>query len=341
MRRVTTLVLLSLLVLSVQAVWANGEGEATEQSPAEFYEGKTITIIEGFGAGSDFDMQARMIAPFLKELTGARIINVDNRGGAAGLIARNYLYQQVKNDGLTIMLDHGPRLVQNGLFETEGVNYQWKEFVWIGKLLEENILAVADKNLSWDNPKDPAEADSFIIGVSRPFYESLIVESLGWNGAKLVPGYQNPNERTIAIARGEIQAAVGNTFSFTTSWDIVKPLVITFAHDDYEGVPTVREVASPDKEKWVNYLEDFQKIQYSFIAPPGTPDDRVAFLEDCLRKIYNDPDFQKKLDVMGMDKPSSFIGAEELRASTMRLADLSPEEIEELRFVLQEKYVVK
>ena len=61
------------------------------QSAAEFYRGKTIVLVEGFGAGSDFDVQARTIAPFLKKVTGANVIAVDNKPGAAGTIARNYL----------------------------------------------------------------------------------------------------------------------------------------------------------------------------------------------------------------------------------------------------------
>ena len=75
-----------------------------------------------------FDRQARLIAPFLQEATGAKAINVENKPGAAGLIARNYFYKE-KNDGLTIMLDHGPRLIQNQIFGTEGVEYNWKDFV--------------------------------------------------------------------------------------------------------------------------------------------------------------------------------------------------------------------
>jgi tripartite-type tricarboxylate transporter receptor subunit TctC len=75
------------------------------QAAADFYKGKTITLVEGFGAGSDFDVQARTIAPFLRKVTGANVIAVDNKAGAAGTIARNFLFT-AKPDGLTIMLDH-------------------------------------------------------------------------------------------------------------------------------------------------------------------------------------------------------------------------------------------
>ena len=336
MKRISCLLSLALLCAFTAAICGT---EVMAQPAAEFYKGKTITIVEGFGAGSDFDMEARTIAPFLQKVTGAHAIAVDNKAGAAGTIARNYLFT-AKNDGLTIMLDHGPRLVSNGLFNSPGVKYEWKKFVWIGKLLQEDVLVAVDKKLPWTKPQDLV-GKAYIMGVSRPFYEPLFAEALGWGGTKLVPGYQSPSERAIAIARGEVQASIGNTSSFVSLWDTVKPIVITFKHSDYPKVPTVRESATPGKEKWVSVLEDFQKIQYSFIAPPGTPNDRVKFIEDCLRKIYGDPEFRKKIDSMGWDVPATFMGSTELMEATTRLSKMSPEEIKELSQVIEQKYMVK
>jgi tripartite-type tricarboxylate transporter receptor subunit TctC len=336
MKRISCLLSLALLFAFAAAIC---ESEAMAQPAAEFYKGKTITIIEGFGAGSDFDMEARMIAPFLQKATGTHAIAVENKAGAAGTIARNYLFT-AKNDGLTIMLDHGPRLVSGGLFNSPGVKYEWKKFVWIGKLLQEDVLVAVDKKLPWTKPQDLV-GKTYIMGVSRPFYESLLAEALGWGGTKLVPGYQSPSERAIAIARGEIQASIGNSSSFISLWDTVKPIVITFKHNDYPNIPTVRESAAPGREKWVSVLEDFQKIQYSFIAPPGTPGDRVKFIEDCLHKIYDDTEFRKKVDSLGWDLPATFLGSKELNEATTRLSNMSPEEIKELSEVIEKKYIAR
>lgn len=336
MRRISCLLSMALGCVFAAAIYGS---EAQAESAAEFYKGKTITIVEGFGAGSDFDMEARMIAPFLQKAMGAHAVAVDNKAGAAGTIARNYFFT-AKNDGLTIMLDHGPRLVTGGLFNSPGVKYEWKKFIWIGKLLQEDILVAVDKKLPWAKPQDLV-GKTYVMGVSRPFYEPLVAEALGWGGTRLVPGYQSPSERAIAIARGEIQASVGNSSSFVSLWDTVKPIVITFKHNDYPKVPTVRESAAPGKEKWVSVLEDFQKIQYSFIAPPGTPDDRVKFIEDCLSKVFNDPEFRKKVDTLGWDLPATFLGSKELKEATTRLAGMSPEEIKDLSHVIEQKYIGK
>jgi tripartite-type tricarboxylate transporter receptor subunit TctC len=331
---------ISIVVLFVWSLLATLPAPvALAQSPADFYRGKTLTLIEGFGAGSDFDAQARMISPFLRKVTGASAIAVENKPGAAGTIARNFLFT-AKTDGLTIMLDHGPRLVFNGLLSAAGVKYEWTKFVWIGKILQEDALIVIDKKLPWEKPQDLV-GKSFIMGVSRPFYESLFAEALGWDGVKMVPGFQNPSERSVAIARGEIQASLGNTASFVSLWDTVKPIVITTKHKNYSKVPTVRETAPRDREKWVTMLEDFQKIQYSFLAPPGTPEDRVRFLEECLRKVHGDPEFHGKAEGLSLDVNPDFLGSKELKEITARLSKMTPDEIKNLKYVIEDKYLAK
>jgi tripartite-type tricarboxylate transporter receptor subunit TctC len=312
---------------------------AMAQSAADFYKGKTITLVEGFGAGSDFDAQARTVSPFLKKMTGAGVIAVENKPGAAGTIARNYLFT-AKPDGLTIMLDHGPRLVFNGLLNSPGVKYEWNKFIWIGKVLQENPLIVIDKKLPWEKPQDLV-GKSFIIGVSRPFNEALFSEALGWETVKMVPGFQNPSERAIAIARGEIQASLGSTASFVSLWDTVKPIVMTAKHKNYPKVPTLRESASRDREKWVTLSEDFSKIQYSFIAPPGTPDDRVRFLEESLRKMHADPEFRAKVESLSLDVNPEFVASKELSMITARISKMNPDEVKHLKFVVEEKYIAK
>ena len=325
---------LSCFLLSTGAVPA-----AVAQSAAEFYKGKTITLVEGFGAGSDFDVQARTIAPFLRKVTGANVIAVENKAGAAGTIARNFIFT-AKPDGLTIMLDHGPRLVFNGLLKSAGVNYEWNKFIWIGKILQENDVIVIDKKLPWEKPQDLV-GKTFIIGVSRPFYEPLFAEALGWETAKMVPGFQSPSERAVAIARGEIQASLGNSASFVSLWDTVKPIVITTKHKNYAKVPTIRDSAPKDREKWVTFKEDFSKIQFSFLAPPGVPEDRVSFLEECLRKVHGDPEYRTKVESLSLDVNPEFVGSKDLRDIATRMSKLNPDDIKNLKHVIEEKYLAR
>ena len=158
---------------------------AQAQTPAEFFKGKNVTIVVGFDPGSDFDVEARMVVPYLTKVMGVRSIAVEDRPGASQITATNQLFT-TKPDGLTIMLSHGPRIVFNAAFGTQGVAYDWKKFVWLGKLLEENMVIFVDKKLPWKKPQDLV-GQKFIMGVSRPFYEPLFAEALGWNERNWFP----------------------------------------------------------------------------------------------------------------------------------------------------------
>ena len=314
---------------------------AQAQTPAEFFKGKNVTIVVGFDPGSDFDVEARMVVPYLTKVMGVRAIAVEDRPGASQITATNHLFT-TKPDGLTIMLSHGPRIVFNAAFGTQGVAYDWKKFVWLGKLLEENMVIFMDKKLPWKKPQDLV-GQKFIMGVSRPFYEPLFAEALGWDGAQLVPGFNSVAERIAAMNRGELQAAAANA-SFFGDTSTVSPIVISLKHKRYENVPTVRSVAAKDKMKWVSALESFQKLQYSFIAPPELPNDRTKFWEDSLEKVYNDPEFRQKVASLQLDMSPEFIGSKELKDLAFKLVEDSlknADDVQSFRDVVERKYVKK
>ena len=320
---------------------AGAVSNALAQSAAEFFKGKNVTIVVGFDPGSDFDVQARMMVPYLTNVMGLRAIAVEDKPGASQITATNALFT-TKPDGLTVMLSHGPRVVFNAAFGMQGVAYDWKRFVWLGKLLLEDMVIFVDKKARWEKPQDLV-GQKFIVGVSRPFYEPLFAEALGWEGMQAVPGFMSVAERLTAITRGELQATAANA-SFPGDLSGVKPIVIALKHKRYPNVPTVRQTAPRDREKWVTALENFQQLQYGFVAPPGLPDDRTKFWEDSLRKVYNDADFRKKVESLELDMAQEFIGSKELKDLAFKLADesfKSPEDIKNFQNVIERKYVKK
>src|SRR6266498_500307 len=76
---------------------------STGHAQAPYYQGKTVTIIVGTGAGDLYDLYARAIALFMgKYLPGNPGIIVQNMPGAGHMIAANYIYTVAKPDGLTL-----------------------------------------------------------------------------------------------------------------------------------------------------------------------------------------------------------------------------------------------
>src|SRR5579862_9803564 len=76
---------------------------ASGQSVADFYRGKTITIIVGYAPGGGYDTTARVLAKYFgSHLPGNPTVEVQNMDGAGSLIAANHLYNVDKPDGLTM-----------------------------------------------------------------------------------------------------------------------------------------------------------------------------------------------------------------------------------------------
>src|SRR5438309_1905081 len=90
-------------VLFGLAVIALSAPLALAQSVADFYKGKTITLILTSGAGGGYDALARTLAPYLtSHIPGNPMVIVKNMPGAGGLTAANYLYNVAVKDGTVV-----------------------------------------------------------------------------------------------------------------------------------------------------------------------------------------------------------------------------------------------
>src|SRR6266508_3083275 len=83
---------------------AGGKPAAPADDIADFYKGKTVTMVVGTPAGGGYDIYARLLARHLgKYIPGNPSIVVQNRPGAGGIIATNYVYDVAPQDGSVIL----------------------------------------------------------------------------------------------------------------------------------------------------------------------------------------------------------------------------------------------
>src|SRR5947209_8973162 len=71
---------------------------------AQFYKGKTLTLMVNYGVGGNIDTEARILARHLpKHIPGSPTVIIQNTPGAGGLLAMNLLGLNIKSraDGLT------------------------------------------------------------------------------------------------------------------------------------------------------------------------------------------------------------------------------------------------
>ena len=101
-------------------------------SQAQFFQGKTITIVQGRDPGGTGDMRVRAMMPFLqKHIPGNPTIVNEYMPGGGSRKAANHVYKSVRPDGLTIG-NVGLGVVSSAVLGEPGVTYDLdKFFFWV------------------------------------------------------------------------------------------------------------------------------------------------------------------------------------------------------------------
>src|SRR5438105_4163082 len=99
---------------------------------ADFYQGKTLTVIVGYAPGGGVDATARAITRHLgRFIPGTPNIVVQNMEGAAGLVATNYLNQRVAADGLTLAIPGRSWYIES-IIKRPGITFDATRLTYIG-----------------------------------------------------------------------------------------------------------------------------------------------------------------------------------------------------------------
>ena len=87
-------------VALVGSSWTAAGSAAAQDPIAEFYKGKTLRIVIGYGPGGGYDIYGRVFAEhFGRYLPGNPTIVAQNMAGAGSFIAAKYIYSVAPQDG--------------------------------------------------------------------------------------------------------------------------------------------------------------------------------------------------------------------------------------------------
>ncbi len=119
-------------------------GSACADNVADFYRGKHITLVIGYGPGGGYDLYARMLGRFIGgHIPGNPLIVPQNMPGAGSRSAANWLYKVAPQDGSVIVCLSQATPPDQALSEP-GVQFDARKFNWIGNLnVVNNILYVS------------------------------------------------------------------------------------------------------------------------------------------------------------------------------------------------------
>jgi tripartite-type tricarboxylate transporter receptor subunit TctC len=312
---------------------------------ANFYEAKTITMIQSSEPGGTADMRIRSMMAFLpKYIPGNPIILTEYMPGAGGRKAANHIYRS-RPDGLTI-LSSTSGLIPSAILGETGVLYDIDKLSYLGTPYSEfHAVFFTRKALGLDTIDKLRAASGLRIGaqsVGHATYREGRVFGylLGLTRPSFVVGFSGP-EIDLALERGEVDARSSATESvLQRKPDRLEKGSVHFhsifeaprgnKHPRFGHLPEIETFAKSDKErKLMALLRNLKSAGAPLVLPPGTPEDRVQIIRQAFRRMFKDPAFHEDYKKRVAEEPSP-LTAETLE-NMIRETPRNPEAIELLK----------
>jgi tripartite-type tricarboxylate transporter receptor subunit TctC len=333
-------------VAAILAAAALATSHAQADSVADFYKGKQINLVVGYGPGGGNDVYARLLARHLpRHIPGNPTIVVQNMPGAGSLRAANYLYNVAPKDGTVFGTFARALPLLAAVGGNPNVQFDPKKFTWLGSSSsytnDAYILFVrADAPVkSIDDARRPDGPPLVLSGTAEGDTSAdvpvVLRDALGLK-IKLVTGYPDSNAMFFAVENKEVDGRVADLSSVASSrphW--LKPdgmrKLLQFArdtrHPDFPDVPTARELARSDADRTlIETMELPYALTRPYAAPPGIPADRAKALQAAFMAVHKDPQYLEeaaklKLDISPIDSEEILKVVERIGAAPPAVLD--------------------
>jgi tripartite-type tricarboxylate transporter receptor subunit TctC len=304
---------------------------------AEFYAGKTLTVIAGLPPGGGVDGEMRVLAQhFAKYIPGHPAIIARNMPGAGGIVLANYLNSSAAADGLTLGMPGRSGFLLSNVVPQKGIGYDLTKFSYVGGAGSAVNALWLHRRLGITSIAElKARKVDIMIGALTARSENAIAPRVlamyeGWP-LKVVTGYAGFQEVLIAIERGEVdglfthEGSIANTRPDMIAADTLKPLV-----QSYESVPDVPiltdVVVNADARALLALVTAPSRIGLPLIGPPGIPAERLDILRQSYAQLMEDADYRAEAERHGLPVGRA-VGGAELQGLVARSLAAVPEPV--------------
>jgi tripartite-type tricarboxylate transporter receptor subunit TctC len=284
---------------------------------ADFYKGKTVTIVVGSSTGGTYDLYARTIARHLgRYIPGSPRVLVQNMPGAASRRAATNVFAVAPQDG-TVMASIGaalpyqplvdPRLPNSPQFDTARVN-------WLPSPSTFGVLTVVRSDTPVRSVDDlrrhvtamgtiaPGQLPALLAGAAN--------EALGTK-IKMINGHPDLNSAILAMERGEIDGYAAIPFNSVKrnypnrvadgQWRALLQYGAAPSPDFPTAVYAVEAAGNPSDRMLLDLAQAPLKIGYVYMLGPQVPQERVAALRAAMLATFKDNAFQAEAAKQTLD----------------------------------------
>jgi len=276
---------------------------AAADAVADFYKGRTLTILLGHPPGGSYDLYAQLAAQYIgKYIPGNPNVIVEHRPGGGGGLAAAYLFSKAPTDGSMIAL-LPENLAGVQLLDPKRGRWDMNKVHYIGSFSDSNSAYGVRK----DAPATTFEAMKTTpvnVGctgrTSASAQTPVVAKNLGGMKFNMICGYRGSAAYMLALARGEVDMIVMNWATWNAKlMDQLKSgeykLVAQTGLErnaDLPDVPLIQELIGDAKvDAVLRFLAGGDPIGRALFGAPGVPDDRIAALRSAFDQMVKDQAF--------------------------------------------------
>ncbi len=276
-----------------------------------YYQGKTLTMVQGRTPGGTGDIRARVVINYLqKHLEGNVTIVSRYMPGGGGTLAANFMAKKAKRDGFTIG-NIGSSMFPNAILKSRGVRYKLDDFIFLGSPSPGNpytLVITPRLNLKTVEAVKAYKGLRFgqrSVGHAMYILDRVIAYVLDLKDPIWVLGYSS-SELPLAVEKGEVDAqsqSIPGLMRGTPHWlkeNFAFPVTIKNAAGQGaeavpafpQGLPTLDQFADTElKRKLLQFNNTIRPASAPYFVPKGIPEPALKALKEAFSKIWNDPQF--------------------------------------------------
>jgi tripartite-type tricarboxylate transporter receptor subunit TctC len=270
---------------------------------ADFYRGKTLRMLVGYGPGGGYDLYARLVAEFLpRHIPGNPIIVPQNMPGGGSFVAAKYMAEAAPKDG-TVFGSLAQTLALDSMTNTS-TRIDVTRFNYLGRVVT-NIDTGVTLPKSGIKSFEDARAKQFVVGTSGGGSTTVLFPSAlnAYAGAKfkLVRGYSGTIDIVLAMERGEVDIVgaygLAGIMVSQPGWVARGEAIFLYQaalkrHQLIPNVPTLPELATSEEGRVIlRAAASTGEFGRSILTTPGVPPERLAALRMAFAAMLKDPDF--------------------------------------------------
>ncbi len=291
--------------VAVLAAGTIASGNAFADQAEDYFKGKTLNIVVGFGPSGGYAIYCRQLVSYWnKYIPGNPNVICQFMPGGGGVKAANYMYNVAPKDGSTLgMISDYAAVAQ--LMRPGKMKYDVREFKWVGVMVPSNPLLTAT-DVAAVKKFDDLYTKELKLGVTGKLAQSginasLMNELLGTK-IRLIAGYKSTGKVALAMQSGEVEATMSSWISLKArakqlfdSGKFVPIVQVGYKKaKDLPNVPLMRDAAKDEKSRQVlDLASGAAPFGRSVSVPPGYPAHLLAAMRAAFDRTMEDKEFLK------------------------------------------------